>query len=404
MLRRCLLTLSLFLFTGVAMAQEAGVATPGAPMAATMAPLPAGIPDPAGYQWKLVADGFDSPLGMVSANDGTGRMFAVEQSGKIWTMQGEEVSLDPFLDIGSLLPVSVLQGGYTEQGLLGLAFHPQFKDNGIFFVDYTDTSGNTAVARYKVSSDPEKADPESGRIILKVNQPFPDHNGGALQFGPDGYLYIALGDGGNPDDPLRNGQNMDTLLAKILRIDINGTPYKVPPDNPFVNDSSAKPEIWATGLRNPWRFTFDKQTGDMYIGDVGQWDYEEINFQPAGQGGLNYGWSVYQAMHEHIKQPVAAAASTLTMPVLEYPHSEGCSVTGGYVYRGQALPAMNGIYLYGDYCNGRVWAAAHNADGTWTSYLWMQTSHVITSFGQDDAGELYLVDYKGGIYKLTAAG
>ena len=404
MLRRCLLTLALFLFTGIAMAQEAGVATPGAPMAATMAPLPAGIPDPAGFQWSLVADGFDSPIGLVSANDGSGHVFAWEQSGKIWSIKDGEVGLDPFLDIGTLLPPSILQGGYTEQGLLGLAFDPQYKDNGVFFIHYSDVRGNTTIARYKVSSDPEKADPASARIILSVNQPFPDHNGGQIAFGPDGYLYIGLGDGGNPDDPLRNGQNMDTLLGKILRIDINGTPYKVPEDNPFVNQSGAKPEIWATGLRNPWRFSFDKQTGDLYIGDVGQWAYEEVDFQPAGQGGQNYGWSAWQGMHPHIKQTIPVDESTLTLPILEYPHTEGCSVTGGYVYRGTALPAMNGIYLYGDYCNGRVWAAAHNADGTWQSYLWMQTPHVITSFGQDDSGELYLIDYKGGIYKLTAAG
>ncbi len=404
MLRRCILTLSLFLFTGIAMAQEGGNAQPGAPASATLAPLPAGIPDPAGFQWSLVADGFDSPIGLVSANDGSGRVFVWEQSGKIWIIKDGEVSIDPFLDIGTLLPPTVLQGGYTEQGLLGLAFHPQYKDNGIFFVDYSDTSGNTNIARYKVSSDPEKADATSARIILTVNQPYPDHNGGEIAFGADGYLYIGLGDGGNPDDPLRNGQNLDTLLAKILRIDIDGTPYKVPADNPFVNQSGAKPETWAYGLRNPWRFSFDKQTGDLYIGDVGQWDYEEVDFQPAGKGGQNYGWSAWQGMHPHIKQTIPVDDSTLTLPVLEYPHTEGCSVTGGYVYRGTTLPAMNGIYLYGDYCNGRVWAAAHNPDGLWQSYLWMQTDHVISSFGQDEAGELYLVDYKGGIYKLTAAG
>ncbi len=403
MRRRCLITLMLVLFTGTVMAQEE-VATPGAPMAATLAPLPVGIPDPAAFQWSLVADGFDSPLGLVPANDGSGRVFVMEQGGKIWTIKDGEVSFDPFLDIGSLLAPSVFQGGYTEQGLLGLAFHPRYKDNGVFFIHYTDIRGNTTIARYKVSSDPEKADPNSAQIVLTANQPYPDHNGGQIAFGPDGYLYIALGDGGNPDDPLRNGQNMDTLLAKLLRIDINGTPYKVPPDNPFINQSGAKPEIWATGLRNPWRFSFDRQTGDLYIGDVGQWAYEEVDFQPAGQGGQNYGWSAYQGMHPHIKQTIPVDESTLTLPVLEYAHTEGCSITGGYVYRGAALPAMNGIYLYGDYCNGRVWAANRIADGTWQSYLWMQTGYVITSFGQDEAGELYLIDYKSGIYKLTAAG
>jgi glucose/arabinose dehydrogenase len=403
MFRRWLIALTLMLLSNIAMAQEGGVATPGAPMAATMAPLPAGFPDPAGFQWKLVTDGFDSPLGLLTANDGTGRVFVVEQGGKIWSMKDGEVGFDPFLDISSLLAPSVFQGGYTEQGLLGVAFHPQYKENGLFFINYTDVKGNTVIARYKVSSDPEKADPNSASIILTINQPYPDHNGGEIAFGPDGYLYIGMGDGGNPDDPLRNGQNMDTLLAKILRIDINGTPYKVPPDNPFINDSAAKPEIWATGLRNPWRFSFDRQTGDLYIGDVGQWDYEEVDFQPAGQGGQNYGWSAYQGMHEHIKQTIPVDDSALTLPILEYAHTEGCSITGGFVYRGVALPAMNGVYLYGDYCAGRVWAAIHAADGTWQNYLWMQTSHIIASFGQDDAGELYLVDYKGGVYKLEAA-
>lgn len=402
MLQRCLIALLLIFVTATVTAQD--VATPGAPLAATLAVLPPGIPDPTAFQWSLVADGFDSPIGIVSANDGTGRLFAWEQSGKIWVIKDGEVSLDPFLDIGILLPADVIKGGYTEQGLLGVAFHPQYTDNGLFFLHYSDVKGNTTIARYKVSSDPEKADSAGAQIVLSVNQPFPDHNGGQIAFGPDGYLYIGLGDGGNPDDPLRNGQNMDTLLGKILRLDINGTPYKVPEDNPFVNQSGAKPEIWASGLRNPWRFSFDRQSGDLYIGDVGQWDYEEVNFQPAGQGGQNYGWSAYQGMHPHIKQTIPVDESSLTLPILEYAHTEGCSVTGGYVYRGAALPAMNGIYLYGDYCNGRIWAAVHNSDGTWQNYLWMQTKFVISSFGQDDSGELYLTDYKGGIYQLTVAG
>lgn len=401
MFRRLLIIVMFVFFTGTVMAQDA---TPGAPPPSTPAPLPAGIPDPAGFQWSLVADGFDSPIGIVSANDDSGRVFAWEQSGKIWVINGDEVSFDPFLDIGELLPPDVFKGGYSEQGLLGVAFHPQYKDNGVFFIDYIDVKGNTVIARYTVSSDPEVADPASARIVLNVSQPYPDHNGGEIAFGPDGYLYIGMGDGGNPDDPLRNGQKKDTLLAKILRIDINATPYKVPDDNPFVNQSGVKPETWAYGLRNPWRFSFDRQTGDLYIGDVGQWDYEEVNFQPAGQGGQNYGWSAYQGMHPHIKQTISVDESTLTLPVLEYLHTDGCSVTGGYVYRGSVLPTMNGVYLYGDYCNGRIWAAVHQADDTWQSYLWMQTEHVISSFGQDDAGELYLVDYKGGIYKLTAAG
>jgi glucose/arabinose dehydrogenase len=396
--------LMLICFVSPALAQEQGGATPNpsAPTA-TFAPRPADIPDPAGFQWSLVADGFDSPIGIVPANDGTGRLFAWEQSGKIWSIKDGEVSLDPFLDIGDKFPAAVTQGGYTEQGLLGMAFHPDYKDNGLFFIHYTDMNANTVIARYKVSSDPDKADPASASVILTVQQPFPDHKGGQLAFGPDGYLYIGLGDGGNPDDPLRNGQNKNTLLAKILRIDINGTPYKVPDDNPLVGQADAKPETWAFGLRNPFRFSFDKQTGDLYIGDVGQWDYEEVDFQPAGsKGGQDYGWSAYQGMHPHIQQTLPVDESAMTLPILEYPHTEGCAIIGGYVYRGTALPALNGIYFYGDYCTGRIWAAIRGADSTWHAYLWMQTKYVITSFGQDEAGELYLTDYKGGIYKLTA--
>lgn len=402
MFRRLLLITLFIVLTSTAAAQDA---TPGAPLVtATPAPLPDGIPDPAAYQWTLVTDGFDSPVGVVSAHDGTGRLFAWEQSGKIWVIENGEVGFDPFLDIGDLIPASVFQGGYTEQGLLGLVFHPQYEDNGVFIIHYSDVRGNTTLARYKVSSEPNRADPVSGSVFFTVNQPYPDHNGGQIAFGPDGYLYIGLGDGGNPDDPLRNGQNKEVLLGKILRLDVNATPYKVPQDNPFVNEAGAKPEIWAYGLRNPWRFSFDRETGDMFIGDVGQWAWEEVDVLPLGQGGLNFGWSAYQGMHEHIKQTKPVDESKLTMPILEYAHTEGCSVTGGYRYRGAALPEVNGIYFYGDYCNGRVWAASQLADGTWQNYLWKETGLTISSFGEDEAGEIYLVDYKGGIYKLTAAG
>ncbi len=394
MFKRCMVTLILIFCMGTVLAQEA---TP------EVEPRPTGIPDPALFQWTLVADGFDSPIGLVSANDGTGKVFVWEQSGKIWSMKDGEVSFDPFLDIGSLIPPTVVNGGYTEQGLLGVAFHPQYKEKGLFFIHYTDVKGNTVIARYKASADPEKADPSSAFTVLTVNQPFPDHNGGQIAFGPDGYLYIGLGDGGNPDDPLRNGQNKDTLLAKILRIDVNGTPYIVPPDNPFVGQANAKPETWAYGLRNPFRFSFDQQTGDLYIGDVGQWGYDEIDFQPAGQGGQNYGWSAYEGAHPHVKQALPVDESSLTMPTFEYTHAEGCAVIGGYVYRGTSLPSLDGVYFYGDYCTGHVWAGVRGTDGVWQKTLWMQTGRIITSFGQDESGEVYLVDYKGGIYKLTGA-
>ncbi|MCA0456102.1 MAG: PQQ-dependent sugar dehydrogenase [Chloroflexi bacterium] len=391
--RRILLIITFLFMVNIAAAQDA---------TAEPMPLPEGVPDPAGYEWALVADGFDSPIGIVPANDGTSRMFAWEQNGKMWVINGEEVSFEPFLDIGDLIPPSVFQGGYSEQGLLGVAFHPQYAENGYFYIHYSDVNGDTTIARYKVSSDPEVADPASGTILLSVDQPYPDHNGGQLAFGPDGYLYIGLGDGGNPDDPLRNGQNLNTLLGKLLRIDVNATPYKVPADNPFVGRSDAKPEIWAYGLRNPFRFSFDRETGDLFIGDVGQWDYEEVDFAPAGVGGQNYGWSAYQGMHEYIKQTKPIDDSRLTLPILEYTHVYGCSITGGYIYRGEALPDMNGVYIYGDYCNGRMWAAVKNGD-VWQGGVWMETGLTITSFGEDESGELYLIDYKGGIYKLVAA-
>lgn len=368
---------------------------------------PAGIPDPAGFQWSLIADGFDSPLGLISPTDGTRRKFVIEQGGLIWVIdENNEVAFEPFLDISDLIPADVFKGGYTEQGLLGLAFHPAYAQNRQFYLNYTDRAGDTVIARYLTTiADPNVADPDSARILLTFDQPQVDHNGGHLAFGPDGYLYIATGDGGDPDDPRRNGQNLNTLLGKILRIDVNtGETYTVPPDNPFVGRDDALPEIWHYGLRNPWRFSFDRATGAMLIGDVGQWDWEEIDYQPVGQGGLNYGWSAYQGNHPYLDQPAPVDESTLTPPILEYAHSEGCSVTGGYVYRGAGLPQLHGVYFYGDYCNGRVWAAVQSDDGTWQSALWMETAKVISSFGQDEIGELYLIDYKGDIFRLEAVG
>ncbi|MEZ4670655.1 MAG: PQQ-dependent sugar dehydrogenase [Anaerolineae bacterium] len=368
--------------------------------------MPPGIPDPANYKWSLVADGFDSPLGLASPLDGTRRTFLLEQGGLIWIMdQNGEVGFEPFLDISGLLPQDVFRGGYTEQGLLGLAFHPRYASNRQFYLDYTNRDGDTVIARYLTTiADPNVADPDSEQILLTIDQPHVDHNGGQIAFGSDGYLYIAMGDGGDPDDPSRNGQKTDILLGKLLRIDVNSDTYTVPPDNPFVGNGAFLPEIWAYGLRNPWRFSFDRATGELYIGDVGQWDWEEVNVQPAGQGGQNYGWSAFQATHPYLEQPQPVDESAVTMPVLEYAHTEGCSVTGGYVYRGGTLLDMQGVYLYGDYCNGRVWAAKRDADGVWQHALWMQTNFVISSFGQDEVGEIYLVDYKGGISRLSAAG
>jgi len=263
-------------------------------------------------------------------------------------------------------------------------------------------NGDTAVVRYSVSADPNRADPASAKVILQVNQPFANHNGGHLVFGPDGYLYIGLGDGGSGGDPQGNGQNLNALLGKMLRIDIDhGDPYAIPLDNPFVGRSDARPEIWAYGLRNPWRYSFDRATGDLYIADVGQNAYEEVDFQPVdSQGGENYGWNKYEGFHQYGGGPTDG----LTMPVAEYAHAiGGCSVTGGYVYRGPSLPALSGVYLYGDYCSGQVWAL-YRAASDWENVALLNASVLISSFGEDEAGELYLLDHGGGaVYQLVAA-
>jgi glucose/arabinose dehydrogenase len=252
------------------------------------------------------------------------------------------------------------------------------------------------VARFHVSADgPNLADPASEVDLLHVSQPYANHNGGSLAFSPDGYLYIGLGDGGSEGDPLRTGQDLQTLLGKLLRINVDsGDTYAIPPDNPFAGEGGL-PEIWAYGLRNPWRFSFDWLTGDLYIGDVGQDAWEEVDFVPAGMpGGMNFGWSFYEGMHPYQNQPPANA--TFSWPVAEYSHSEGCSVTGGYVYRGPALPKWQGVYFYGDYCSGRVWGLIQAGQGNWQSKALFMTGAKITTFGVDEAGEIYLADYASG--------
>ena len=310
-----------------------------------------------------IAGGFDRPLYVTHANDGSGRLFVLEQTGKIWIIKDGLLSDDPFLDISGLITASATRP-YSEQGLLGVAFHPDYDSNGRFFVSYTDRSGSTVVARYQVSlSNPDIADAGSGQLIFQLRQPYVNHNGGHIDFGPDGYLYIALGDGGSANDPLGAGQNRRLLLGSILRIDVDGAlPYAIPQDNPFAGDDSALDEIWAYGLRNVWRFSFDRDTGDLYLADVGQNLWEEVNFQPAdSNGGENYGWNVWEGTHPF----AGGSASDHVPPVFEYPHSLGCSVTGGYVYRGSAIPQLEAVYLFGDYCTGRVWAMYRDLDLNW---------------------------------------
>jgi glucose/arabinose dehydrogenase len=349
------------------------------------------FPDPAGYGWSPVVSGLDLPTDIQNAGDGSGRLFIVEKYGRILVFQNNQLLPVPFLDIQT-----EVGSQHTEQGLLGLAFHPNYATSGLFNVNYTDKNGNTVVARFHVSAnDPNRADPGSQVDLLHVQQPYNNHNGGGLAFGPDGYLYIGLGDGGSEGDPNRIGQNLQTLLAKMLRIDVNqGTPYTIPADNPFVKGGGL-PEIWAVGLRNPWRFSFDHLTGDLYIADVGQDSWEEIDFVPKGMpGGMNFGWSYYEGLHPYKGQPPVGA--TFTLPVSEYSHADGCAVTGGYVYRGQALPEWQGVYFYGDSCSGNIWGLIHTNGNTWESKILFQTGAKITTFGVDEAGEIYAADYGSG--------
>lgn len=348
-----------------------------------------------------VASGFNRPLYVTNADDGSQRLFVLEQTGKIWVINDGSRAQEPFLDMSGLITPSANRA-YSEQGLLGLAFHPEYSANGQFFVNYTDRIGTTVVARYQASqSNRDIADPGSGEIIFQLRQPYANHNGGHIDFGPDGYLYITVGDGGAANDPLGAGQNRRLLLGSILRIDVDGgSPYAIPPDNPFVDDDSALDEIWAYGLRNVWRFSFDRATGDMYHADVGQNLWEEVNFQPADSaGGENYGWNVWEGAHRF----AAGSAVDHVPPVFEYPHSLGCSVTGGYVYRGSAIPQLDAVYLFGDYCTGRMWALYRDPGLNWHAEEFANTGWAISSFGEDESAELYVVDYSGTIYRIDPA-
>ena len=355
---------------------------------------------PVDYQLIEVASGFSRPVFVTHTGDGSARLFVVEQSGAIKIIDGSAVLDIPFLDVSGLISQSAIGGGYTEQGLLGLAFHPDYAENGLFFINYTDQNGNSIIARYAVSGDdPNVADPNSAEQLLYVQQPYSNHNGGHMAFGPDGYLYVSFGDGGSGGDPQGNGQNLSTLLGTILRLDVNTNEgYAVPDDNPFVDDN-ARPEIWAWGLRNVWRFSFDRVTGDLYLADVGQNQWEEIHFQPASSpGGENYGWNAYEASYAYSGEE---AASDVLWPVLEYDHSSNrCSVTGGYVYRGEMVPGLQGTYLYGDWCTGTIWAALPNPGSEWNADISLESGRQISSFGEDEAGELYLVDYSGSVLRF----
>lgn len=352
------------------------------------------FPNPGDYHWKAVTSGLASPVGITHAGDGSNRLFILEQGGVIRILADGQLLTAPFLDIRSRVGTSG-----NEQGLLGLAFHPEYAENGLFFVDYTDLDGNTVISRFQVSTDRNIAEAGSETILLQVKQPYQNHNGGHIIFGPDGYLYIGLGDGGSAGDPQGNGQNLSTLLGNILRLDINqGSPYAIPADNPYAN-GGGQPEIWASGLRNPWRYSFDRATGDLYIGDVGQNQWEEIHFLSAeAAGGANFGWNYWEGLHPFQGSPPEDIE--FEFPIWEYGHDQGCSVTGGFVYRG-SMSAWQGIYLYGDFCSGQVWGLLRDSNNIWQNTLLFETAFNITSFGEDESGEIYLVDRTGSIYQLT---
>ncbi len=342
--------------------------------------------------------GLRLPIGFEIAPDGSGRIFIIEQRGFIRIIKNGVIGPQPFLNISSLVECC------GERGLIGLAFHPQYQSNGRFFVDYTRrVSGQlqVVIAEYHVSAtNPNKADP-NGIELLSIDKPFDNHNGGQLAFGPDGYLYIGVGDGGSGGDPFGNGQNLEVLLGKILRIDINsGAPYAIPPDNPFVNDPTARGEIWAYGLRNPWKFSFDRQNGRLFAGDVGQNNWEEVDLITKGS---NYGWNVMEGFHCYPPGTPDCDMTGLTLPLSEYSHLEGDAIIGGFVYHGISIPQLQGLYVFGDYISGKVYVLKQQGT-TWKRGLSLESGIFISAFGQDASGELYVLDYNNGIvYRLVAA-
>lgn len=347
-----------------------------------------------------MAGGFDRPIGLANAADGTGRLFVIEQAGVIRVLDQGLNRPEPFMDIRSRVGSSG-----NEQGLLGLAFHPAFNENGFLYVNYTDQGGDTVIARFhadvSLPAGQQVGDPASEKILLRVKQPYANHNGGYLTFGPDRMLWIGLGDGGSGGDPQGNGQSVQTLLGKILRIDVDhGDPYAIPSDNPFAAGGGL-PEIWAYGLRNPWRFAFDSQTGDLYIGDVGQNEWEEIDYLPAGFAGapVNFGWNIWEGTHP-FQQGGSNAAENMIQPIFEYGHNPDCSVTGGVVYRGHSLPDFYGIYLFGDYCSGTIRALLQTGANIWQEQTLFNTNFNISSFGMDENGEVYVLDLNTGLYRL----
>jgi glucose/arabinose dehydrogenase len=346
----------------------------------------------------VVASGLGFPVFLTAPPGDAGRLFIVDKAGYVRIVKGGALLPTPFLDIHALVTTD------TEQGLLGLAFDPLYAVNGRFFVDYTDLDGNTRVVRFQASANPDMADPGAADTVITVNQPASNHNGGMVAFGPDGYLYVGLGDGGGANDQFGTGQTKNDLLASILRLDVNGPKgYMIPVDNPFSPPD--RRELWDYGLRNPWRFSFDRANGDLYIGDVGQDSREEIDVAPRAAGGgrgANYGWSIMEGMACFPPGRNCSSAG-LTRPVLDYDHTQGCAVTGGYVYRGSAIPELQGTYFYADFCFHwvRSFRYANGAPTSATDWPTLDPGFFVTSFGQDATGELYILTENGVAKKIV---
>ena len=382
-----MLTLSLFLaFAASACGSQFESETPPPPTGTVLVKL------------QEVASGLVFPLYLTSP-PGDPRLFVVEKGGAIRIIKGGSLLPVPFLDITGQVSTG------SEQGLLGLAFDPAYGTTGRFIVHYTDVAGDTRVSAFHVSTDPDRADPTSESVILTADQPFANHNGGQILFGPDGFFYLGLGDGGSGGDPNGTGQGLGDLLGSILRVSLAGTSgYTVPPDNPFVGVTGARGEVWSYGLRNPWRFSFDRLTGDLYIGDVGQSRLEEIDVAPAADGagrGVNYGWNIMEGTSCYAS--ASCDTTGLALPVVEYDHGQGCSVTGGYVYRGTAIPALQGQYFYADYCSGFVRSLRYAGGGVTDQADWptLRPGGAVPSFGEDAAGELYVLSADGRVLKIV---
>ncbi|MCC6208078.1 MAG: PQQ-dependent sugar dehydrogenase [Gammaproteobacteria bacterium] len=357
-------------------------------------PAAADIPSIVLQKWL---DGFEQPVHLAHAGDGSGRLFVVEQAGRIRVIEDGRLRPDPLLDIRG----RVTSGG--EKGLLSVAFHPRHTDNGYFYVDYTARDGGlyTVVSRFTRGTD-GRADPASEHVLLRIAQPYGNHNGGQLAFGPDGYLYIGMGDGGSANDPHGHGQNLSTLLGALLRIDVDraaeGGSYAIPADNPFLNVPGARPEIWAYGLRNPWRFSFDTSTGVLYLADVGQDRVEEIDIVTAG---ANLGWAIMEGDRCNTRSANLCVRSDLVAPIARYGHDEGVAATGGHVYRGKNVPGLCGVYLYADYGTGRLWGLRYRDGRVQAARRLLDSGPHISSFGQDEDGEVYILDLEGSILRVA---